>query len=70
MSRRPADGLHVFVKRTDIYGCDAHERINAHQSLFVNGFDSICIVHNGFRSGQPECREMATVRIFHCSNGQ
>jgi hypothetical protein len=57
-------GLHVFVKRTDIYGCDAHERINAHQSLFVNGFDSICMVHNGFRSASRSVEKWRPSAFF------
>ena len=37
----PRTGLHVSVKGTDICRCDAHVRINAHQSLFCQWFDSI-----------------------------
>jgi hypothetical protein len=41
-------GMHVSLKETDIYGCDAHARINAHQSRFCQWFDSICIVQTAF----------------------
>jgi hypothetical protein len=63
-------GLHVSVKRMDICRCYAHARINARQYLFCQWFDSICMVHDGFPSVQSKCREMATVRVFRCSNGR